>query len=316
MWSRLEQRVARPAQYVGTASWRPTTATASRYPASRSAVTGRPAARRARAKPRRRASGPFLGSAGAVRVVVTVIASRPEHLVEAGADAVGVLAVLDGHAQRCGRQLDVEVGGAEGVEGAGPVERLGDTRWLDQVVALPQPLDEADHLLGEGGGDVGRTAADDGQLALQARMVDPVVEAAALEGVMELPRPVRGEDHDRRVGGAHGADLGDGHLVGREDLEEERLELVVGPVDLVDEQDGGRLPQGPEHRPRQQEPLVEQRLLELTHVLRGATGTGLDRAQMEDLTGEVPVVEGLARVDPLVALQPDERQVQRLGDGL
>ena len=37
---------------------------------------------------------------------------------------------------------------------------------------------------------------------------------------------------------------------------------------------------------------------------------------MEDLAGEVPVVEGLARVDPLVALQPDERQVQRLGDRL
>ena len=41
---------------------------------------------------------------------------------------------------------------------------------------------------------------------------------------------------------------------------------------------------------------------------------GLDGAQVQDLAREVPVVEGLGRVDALVALEPDQRQVQRLGD--
>ena len=37
---------------------------------------------------------------------------------------------------------------------------------------------------------------------------------------------------------------------------------------------------------------------------------------MQDLAREVPVVERLGRVDALVALQPDQRQVERLGDRL
>ena len=36
----------------------------------------------------------------------------------------------------------------------------------------------------------------------------------------------------------HRADLGNGDCVVAEELEQERLELVVGAVDLVDEQDG------------------------------------------------------------------------------
>ena len=37
---------------------------------------------------------------------------------------------------------------------------------------------------------------------------------------------------------------------------------------------------------------------------------------MEDLTREVPVVERLGGVDALVALQADQRQVERLGQSL
>jgi len=115
-------------------------------------------------------------------------------------------------------------------------------------------------------------------------------------------------------------------LVGREHFEEEGLELVVGPVDLVDKQDCGALAQGAKDRPGEQEPLVEERLLDLGHVRRGGScvarravaqaGTRLDRPQVEDLPGEVPVVEGLRRVDALVALQSDQRKVQPLREGL
>ena len=43
---------------------------------------------------------------------------------------------------------------------------------------------------------------------------------------------------------------------------------------------------------------------------------GLERAQVQDLAREVPVVERLGGVDALVALQPDQRQVERLGERL
>ena len=43
---------------------------------------------------------------------------------------------------------------------------------------------------------------------------------------------------------------------------------------------------------------------------------GLDGAQMEDLAGEVPVVEGLAGVDALVALQSDQVEVEGFGERL
>ncbi len=42
----------------------------------------------------------------------------------------------------------------------------------------------------------------------------------------------------------------------------------------------------------------------------------LEGAQVEDLSREVPVVERLRGVDALVALQPDQRQVERRGERL
>ena len=72
---------------------------------------------------------------------------------------------------------------------------------------------------------------------------------------MELTGPIGGEDHQRRGHGGDRADLGNRDLVIREKLEQERLEFVVGPVDLVDEQ----------HRPvaftnRRQQRALEQEL--------------------------------------------------------
>ena len=72
------------------------------------------------------------------------------------------------------------------------------------------------------------------------RVVDPVVEAAALERVVDLAGPVRGEDDARRRLGLDRADLGDGDLEVGQDLEEVGLELLVGPVDLVDQEDRRR----------------------------------------------------------------------------
>ena len=65
-------------------------------------------------------------------------------------------------------------------------------------VAAAQLLDDPDDLAGERLGDLGRPGAHDLQLALEAGVLDPVVEAAALERVVQLAGAVGGQDDDRR----------------------------------------------------------------------------------------------------------------------
>ena len=85
-------------------------------------------------------------------------------------------------------------------------------------------------------------------LPLQAGVVYVEVQAAALEGVVDLAGPVGGQDGDRRTVGPYSPQLGDGDGELGEDLQQESLELVVGPVYLVDEQN------------RRHGPVVLQRL--------------------------------------------------------
>ena len=79
-----------------------------------------------------------------------------------------------------------------------PVERLGDARDLGQV-RVAQPVDEPDDLAGERARRVGDPGRDDLELLGRGRVVDPVIQAAALERVVDLAGPVRGED-DRGAG--------------------------------------------------------------------------------------------------------------------
>ena len=114
-------------------------------------------------------------------------------------------------------------------------------------------------------------AAHDLHLALGARVVDPVVQAAPLDRVVEIAGPVRGEDDDRRVGGGDRAELGNRHGGLGQQLEQERLEVVVGAVDLVDQQHGGPRA-GMLERPQQRAPDqvvgAEQLLLAQRRVAR------------------------------------------------
>ena len=103
--------------------------------------------------------------------------------------------------------------------------------------------------------------------------------------------------------------LGDRDLEVGEQLEQEGLELVVGAVDLVDEQDDGAVGlERLEQRAAQQEaPRVQLALVD----------AALGRAHGHELARVVPVVEGVVDVDALVALQADEPRAggrgQRLG---
>ncbi len=230
------------------------------------------------------------------------------------ADLADVLLVLEDDAEGLVDELRRELAGTERQERRGPVERLGDARHLGQV-GVAEPVDEADDLAGEPLGRLGDLGQDDLVFLLGRRVVDPVVEAAALERVVDLARPVRGQDHPRRGLGLDRADLGDRDLEVRQDLEQVRLELLVGAVDLVDEQHRrdavGRL-ERLEERPADEEvgaeDVVGGRLLGLA--------ARLEQPDLEHLARVVPLVDRGVDVETLVALQPDQPRAERGGQDL
>src|SRR5262249_25744452 len=108
---------------------------------------------------------------------------------------------------------------------------------------------------------------------------------------------------------------------------QERLELRIGAVELVDEQHDGLLArQRAEQRPREEKALVEERRLlrrdaidGLAERLRAGEHTGehvLDELRVEQLLAVLPLVERLALVEALVALEPHELAARRARHGL
>ena len=126
---------------------------------------------------------------------------------------------------------------AERDERLRPVDRLGHAGGLGQIHRA-QALHEGRGLGREHLGHAGHARAHDRDLALERRVPDPVVDAAPLERVVQLAGAVRRQDHDRALLRRDRADLGDRDLEVGEQLEQERLELAVGAVDLVDQQHG------------------------------------------------------------------------------
>ena len=111
-----------------------------------------------------------------------------------------------------------------------------------------------------------------------------------------------------------GADLGHRHLEVGEDLEQERLELLVAAVDLVDQQD--RRPafvrDGLQQRPLEQERLAE----DLRLGVRLLAAVALLKADVQELARVVPLVEGGRGVEAFVALQPDQVRPEQAGEHL
>ncbi len=141
-----------------------------------------------------------------------------------------------------------------------------------------------------------------------------MVDAPPLQGVVQFAGAVGGQHHRRRRLGADGPELGHGHLEVRQHLEQEGLELVVSPVDLIDQQDGaGAGPHGPQQRPLDEEAGTEQRV-----DLRFTGAAVAEALQVQQLAGVVPLIQRLARVDALIALQAHQLSTagggQRLGE--
>ena len=154
------------------------------------------------------------------------------------------------------------------------------------------------------------------KLALALGEADHQVQAAAPQRVRQLARVVGGEHHLRQRGRAQRADLGDGDGEVGEHLEEQRLHLRVGLVDLVDEQQHRpRRTDGMQERPRHQEALREEQRVGLGELVDGGVEAGgadqLDQVvfqelRVEELLAVLPVIERAALVDALVALQADQ----------
>ena len=199
--------------------------------------------------------------------------------------ALLVFAVLQDRAEGDVDGALVDRGGAERGERVRPVDRLGDAGRLVEL-ELAQRLDRGGNLTREHLGHVGRPDPEDRELTLEVGVRDPVVQAPALQRVVDVARAVRRDDDDRRLLGAERAELGNGDRVVGEDLEQERLELVVGAVDLVDEQDRrrgdaerlGLVRDRPEQRPLHEEALgvelVLDDLLPLRLRRRGGAAAG------------------------------------------
>src|SRR5262245_37156889 len=134
------------------------------------------------------------------------------------ADGLQILLVLDQDAERLVDDRWLELGAVERDEGCHPVERLRDAGLLVKL-RRPQLLDERRRLFGEPARRVRHLRGHDPQLFLEVRQVDPEIEAAPFQRVVQLARAVGRENDDRRRRGANRTQLGDRDLVVGEELE-------------------------------------------------------------------------------------------------
>ena len=77
------------------------------------------------------------------------------------------------------------------------------------------------------------------------RIVDPVVQASPSQGVVQIAAAVGGEHGDRWRLGDERAEFGHSDRRLAQEFEQQRLEFVIGAVDLVDQQDRGSRPAVP-----------------------------------------------------------------------
>ena len=119
---------------------------------------------------------------------------------------------------------------------ARPVERLGDRGRLVEP-ELAHRADEARGIGGELRVEVRHLELDDAPFLFETGKVDEQMEAAAAQRLRQFARAVGGQHDHRMLAGAQRAEFGNRDLEIGEQLEQKGLELLVGLVDLVDQQD-------------------------------------------------------------------------------
>ena len=189
-----------------------------------------------------------------------------------------------------------------------PIEGFGDARPLVKI-HLADFLHERANLLRHLGFDLGKLGRDDLVFLFEARILDPMIETAALERIMNFPRAIGGEKHVGPMLCRDRAEFGDGDLKIRQHLEQKRLELHIGAIDLVDQQ----------HRRVGAVGLdrLEQRTLDQIFLTEDL---GLDflliavldffELDAQHLLGIIPLVESRVGVEPFIALEPNQFGIQ------
>src|SRR5439155_23099024 len=206
------------------------------------------------------------------------------------AQGLDVLTGLENHPERLLHGLRVQVLASERDERCSPIERLRNA-WHFVQFCRAKLLDDGRDLFGEPGVGARHLALEDTKLFLEARIVNPLIEASSFERVVDLARPVRRQDHNRRLDGPDGAELGNRHLKLGEELEQEALEFLVCTIDFVD-QEHRRPPadtlEGPQQRTLDEEVLAENLPPSLTPVDHVCC---LEHPQLDNLSRVVPLVD-------------------------
>ena len=137
---------------------------------------------------------------------------------------------------------------------------------------------------------------------------------------MQLAGAVGGDDDNRRRRRLDGAELRDGDLEVREQFQQIAFELLIRPVELVDEQYRGpraSVAERLQQRPFDQEVGTEQLAGARAAIARGRA-VRLGQADLDQLPRVVPLVHRVGDVEPLIALQADqvgpERRREHLRD--
>ena len=210
--------------------------------------------------------------------------------------------------------LGVDHQGIERDQRLGPFHTFSDTgrtlKGIGKRLAA-QARYKLRHLRGQLLARLRHLAAHNGQLTLALRVFQPVVQAAAAHGIMQIARAVAGQNRHWRDLRLHHAQLRNADLVFAQVFKQESFKRLIGPVHLVDQQHGAGLrrlqclQQGAAHQ--------IALLIDLALHLRCALARvqvcrlhGFGRPHVQQLRCVIPFVERLALLHAVIALQPNQ----------
>ena len=171
-------------------------------------------------------------------------------------------------------------------------------------------------LLGNIRCQIGRAHFYDLEFALERGVIHIQIKCAALEGFAQLAGVIAGQHHHGLMNSFDGAQLRHADLEVAEDFEQKRLELGIGAVNLVNQQNDRLLVhQCFEQWSRQQETFAEEHVLFLAQPI-GSGGQCrrfahhlvqlvAQQLRVKHLLAVFPFVESFGFVQPFIALQAD-----------
>ena len=139
-------------------------------------------------------------------------------------------------------------------------------------------------------------------------MINPVVQAAALQRIVYVARAVRGKNHNRWGGGFECSQFGNGYLEVGKNFQQVSLKLIVCTIDFVNQQHRRcvALVNGAKKCALNEKALVVQLAFQFISFLVCCFSACFSSTQMQQLSRVVPVVYGLSRINAFVTLQANE----------